>query len=208
MIRLRVSTLEAFRRVVTSDYGSESELIETLRRGQWADGPATEIMRAGTVWHAALAGPEYSTKEFFFFNDVVDQAREYTGPGICELTGWRTWTIGDRLVQLEGTCDHIRGLVVTDHKTKFSTPDARDYEKSLQWRAYLLIHEAACFRYLLWHFADPTDAGYCELRGVTSFKFWPYPNMEAELVEWLGWFVDWVVSRGLLSCVEDRREAA
>lgn len=224
MIRLRVSTLETFRRVVQTDYQPESELIETLRRGQWTDGPANWQMNAGTAWHAILANPirtqqiefgcdgvPYTVHEsggFRFSGPDVQAALRHVGPGLHEVPAGRTWDIDGRQVRVTGTADHVRGLVVQDHKTKFSTPDARDYEASLQWRFYLLLQEAVVFRFNLFDFRDPDDTGLCELKEIVSFRFWPYVGMEADCRFWLREFLAWADDRGLLGLLEGEKKAA
>ena len=86
-----------------------------------------------------------------------------------------------------------------------SAIDARDYEASLQWRFYLLIHEGACFRYNLFDFANPKE-GCCELRDIVSVRFWPYAGLESECRAWLKRFIEWAGDRRLLGLL-DRRAA-
>lgn len=223
MIRLRVSTLEAFRRVVETDFGDEPELIDRVRRGQWEEGTASEIMRAGTAWHKIIAEPirfqqigfepvpfggnpvpyTYFACNGFTFDDIaVEAATKHVGPGLHEVTRRKLFGA----VEIEGTADLVCGLSLQDHKAKFSQPDARDYEDSLQWRFYLAIHEASWFRYNLFDFKDPKE-GYCELKQIVSFRFWPYLGMEAELRGWITRFLDWAEARGLAHFLHYRRAA-
>lgn len=224
MIRLRVSTLESFRQVMQTDYGSEAELIERLKRGQWAEGPTKWQMDAGTSWHAVLAdpfgcrqgadGPKGESSvwcesgDYWFSTDDVSEALAHVGPGLREVTGRTIFQVGREWIEVEGTADRIQGNTIRDAKTKFSTPDARDYEQSLQWRFYLLIHGAEKFTYDLFDFRDPKD-GYCELKGIVSFSFWRYADLYRDCLRWIDEFLHWAGSRNLLPMLDyERKEAA
>lgn len=205
MIRIRCSYLESFRRVVDTEYGNADELARAIRGNP---DPPNWKMEAGTAWHARLnpATTDERSVEYDFGEDDVDFAVDYIGPGVFEVPGSLEILPG---VQLLAKADHLYGLAIQDQKTKFSPADARDYESSLQWRVYLMIHGGAWFRYNLWSFADPKD-GYCELKGVTSFRFWPYCGMAEDVRGWAGAFLDWASSRNLLGFLErdPYREAA
>ena len=219
MIRIRTSTLEQFRRVVCTDYAPESELVDRIRRGQWVDDPETPwYMQAGTAWHRALSGEpadeviEDNSQEclsrygdYLFNPDDIHAGIAFFGDGLREMTSWRTWEVGGLKVQVEGTADHVHGLVVQDAKTKFSDTDPADYEQSLQWRAYLLIHHAEVFRYVMFNFKDPTEDGFLALKDIYHFNMWRYPDMERDVLEWLERFVDWAGTRGLIRHLENDR---
>lgn len=207
-MRVRVTTLESFRVLLTEEYGSEEELIESIRRGQEAP-PANWKMACGTAFHAILADPhaldttdepEFRIREgdYSFQAGDVDAAKVHVGPGVCEVPG--SLLVGD--VLLTGTCDRMQGLTIRDAKCKFTTPDARDYEHSLQWRAYLLIFGAEQFLYDLFAFSEPDEVGFCRLREIVTFGFWRYPDMEADVLGWLTAFVRWAESRGLTQYLE------
>lgn len=216
MISVRVSTLESFRRVADTSYGDEHELVEYVRHGQTSE--PNWMMAAGTAWHRALAGesPDFLDIEtghwhygdWLFRNDDVTDAREHVGPGLCEVTARRVFRTPVGNVEVRGTCDRIRGLYVRDAKAKFTTPDAKDYEPSLQWRFYLLLHGAARFTYDLFAFRDPGDKQLCELRGIESFNFWRYSGLEWECQSWLVRFVEWADSRNLLGFLAAREGVA
>jgi hypothetical protein len=73
------------------------------------------------------------------------------------------------------------------------------YEDALQWRFYLLLHRAECFRYNLWRMsAIPRRTGSCELKEVVSCRFWRYQGMEADCLSWLRRFVLWAEDARLL----------
>jgi hypothetical protein len=217
MIVFRQSLLEQFRRVVSTEWADEVELLAAVR-GQPL--PPNWMMESGTEWHRLLAsevpgvvryGRDHAaepSRQFQFNGATVLAARRFVGPGLVEVPGSRVFDLGSQQVRVTGTCDHLRGLVVSDHKTCFSAPDARDYQLSLQWRVYLLIHHAQVFRYCLWHFAEPDSHGYCEFRDVVSFRFFAYPDMEQDVLRLVREFVLWAESRNVLDFLDNERQAA
>ena len=215
MIYLRTSTIESYRRVMEEEYASEDELAAYVKAGQ--DGEANWKMDAGTAWHHHLAGTGHLAGDRFEFDpEVAAVARAYVGHGITELTGYKTFNVRGVQVQLEGTADHVWGRAIQDHKTKFSPANPDDYEPSLQWRSYLLIHDCDVFRYHLWSFrdpkgvkgADPEDGGFCEFKDVTSFRFWRYPGMEDEVTQRIADFISWAEGMNLLRFVSQPRRRA
>jgi len=192
MLRVSTTTLESFRRVLQSEYAVEQELIDQIAGKPFEP---TWQMRAGSTWQAALCG-EYSTREFWFDSKMLGEARAYVGSGLCEVKSTKILDVHGSPVALVAQVDHVRGLALQENKAKFGTPDARDYEPSLQWRAYLLVHDAASVQYNLWNFKDP-KCGYCELRSVDSFRFWRYAELEADCRRWLRAFLDWANARKL-----------
>lgn len=208
MFRVRVSHLEAFRRLVAEDFGDgEAELVEDVRA--WQQGREREgcswQMAAGTAWHSVLAndadaccyGDEWASGQYRFRSKDVYAALDHQGPGLREVTVRRTFDTRHGPVEVKGTADHVHGLTIRDAKTKFGTPSAADYDLSLQWGWYLYLFDAQCFVYDLFHMKDPDDAGLCVLRDVVSFRLWRYPAMERDLLAWLGRFTDWAESRGI-----------
>lgn len=214
MLHIRRSFLEGFRRVLETPYGDEEALVRAIRGNP---DPVSWQADAGTAWHSALADDQTLTfssphtpddrgrlvhSGFYCFSilDVVD-AREYVGPGLTEVPGRMHYHRADGCLEVTGTADHIHGLKIQDHKTKFSPCNAQDYEQSLQWRFYLLIHECSVFQYNLWSLADPKD-GYCRLKNVIDFRFFPYAGMEADCRDWVRRFVEWAGDKGLLPYLE------
>lgn len=206
MMRVRVSTLEEFRWLtILDDAAREQDLIA---RVQGRPVPPNWKMERGTAWHKLIAEPAlYGPAdpddriwegEYAFDLGTIDAARCYVGPGLFEVTGRRIFDLGRESIEVQGTCDWIRGLTLQDNKTRCEPPEPRDYEGSLQWRFYLLLHGAEVFRYNLWHFKDPDKNGYSLFREVSSVNFWRYPGLEQECREWLCRFLEWCDHHSLL----------
>lgn len=202
-MRVSTTSIEAYRRVMETEYGSEIELMAQIR-GERVEMPWR--VHAGSAWHAALETGQprdLTVSAYYFADDHVQAGREWIGPGVWEVKATRIFYTPYGPVTVVAQADHCRGLFIQENKTKFSTPDARDYETSLQWRFELLVHEAALVRYNLFDFADPKE-GYCELRNITSFKFWPYAEMENDCMTWLESFLVWADTKSLLGFLERR----
>lgn len=210
MIRVSVTTLESFRRLVCTEWGDEAELLASIEGKPFK--PSWQ-MDAGWAWQALIEGqhPEefgdyVRLREFWFDAIQVQVAREHIGYGHVELKSTRQFDVG-MPVTVVAMVDLIRGLQIQENKAKFSPVDARTYEPSLQWRFYLDIHDAMCVRYNLFSFADPQDDGFCDLKGITSFRFWRYVGLHEECRAWVHRFVEWADSRGVLHHL-DRQEVA
>jgi hypothetical protein len=218
MMKARVSTIESYRRLVENQYGDEDEmeadLIDSIRKGQ--DTPAKSWqMEAGTAWHKTLQfwGPQMATGlsvngyigmgKFVFSGDAVREAVTLRGPGILEQRSESAFYTTRGPLVVTGQADHWLGMTIRDAKTKFSTPDASDYEPSLQWRFYLRLFNCRQFVYDLFHFKDPDETGFCELKNVLSFSFWSYCEMPQDLLMWCERFTQWADHKGLTGCLEE-----
>lgn len=201
---IRVSTIDTFRLVCTTDWKPESELIHYIRAGQMSE--PNWRMSAGTAWHALLEGRP-TNKHWTFRPGDVEAAKSWIGHGLQEVTGYRE-IAG---VTIKGTCDWWRGLILQDHKLKFSTPDAKDYEPSLQWRFYLAIFEAEVLRYNLFRAVEPDNpeaGGQVDVLDCVSFNVWRYVGMEDELAFWVDRFRLWAVQLGLWDLLAQHERAA
>ena len=207
MIRVSVTQLESFRRVIQTQYGDEAELIASIEGQPFT--PSWQ-MRAGSAWHALLAGGEQGEADEFRFSaeDVAGAKNSCTG-GLCELKATRTAIVDRVPVVVSAMADRLTGATVTEHKATFSAPDTRSYEASLQWRYYLWVFGASCVEYRLWHFSESDKAGQpMRLLGHVSFRCWPYERLEADCLEWLTEFYHWVQAKGLAKHLEKRAQEA
>lgn len=206
MLRISVTTIESFRRVLTTEYAKESELIASIK-GEPVEMPW--YVHAGSAWQELLESAvtpitdigRITVKDFSFDSTALRSAHAILGPGIDEVKATKVYETTRGPANVVAKADHVHGLVITDNKFKASTPDARDYESSLQWRFYLDVHGAACFRYILYDFADE-KSGYCELKAIHAFRFWPYVGLDSDCLRWVNLFVEWAEGRGLLRYLE------
>jgi len=209
MLRVSVTTLEAFRRVSETDWGNEEELIASIKGEEI---PKSWQAVAGTAWHEIIANSNLTAEDemvdlygFQFEDDAIFQAEETIGPGgLWEVKATRTVRIDRQLVTVVGKCDNLRGDFIQDNKAKFSPLDIGDYEKSLQWRFYLWIFDASEFRYNFFLFKEPAEeiAGIprlCLLKNVMTASFFPYPNLGSDCEIWIHRFIEWAREKNLIS---------
>lgn len=220
MIYLRASTLEAYRRVIETDFKPESELVEAIERGQVNDEGGWES-QCGTAFHAILAHPdehyttgpcldddesiprdEYYCGKWHWFGPTVRDLLAEIGPGRVEVRAGTTIDTRWGKVHVSGQADRVNGLSVRDAKCTWSTPDVELYEPSLQWRWYLLIHERRWFCYDVFHFKEPKESGLVELKEFYSFRQWAYEGMERDCKDWLNRFLAWACAKGLIDDLE------
>lgn len=203
MLRISTTTLEAFRRLIETPWSNDAELAASIRGEQL--NPSWQML-VGSAWDSLLSNPWDEAKvtpmmasgAYRFNVDHVREALKHVGPGLCQVKAMRVWETVRERVTVVAQVDHVRGMMLTENKAKLSPSDAKDYEPSLQWRYYLAVHGAACVRYNLFAFADPDKDNYCALKDITSFRFWPYTDLESDCVKWLDLFLDWADERGLL----------
>lgn len=210
MLRISTTDLESFRRILQTEYGNEAELIDKLR-GEPHE--PTWQMQAGSDWDLLLQQDPGSATDpateyvrgpngYWFHRVSVWAARKLIGPGVWQHKATRIFPspLGD--VEVVGVADHMSGRLVQENKAKFSTPDSRGYESSLQWRFYLLIHDASVVAYNLWHFTEPDDELFCELKDHVRFRQWRYVGLESDCNQWVADFVTWAESRNLLQFLD------
>lgn len=212
-MRVSTSTIDSYRYLLEHDHASEDELVAQVQGKPFVK---KWQMDAGTAWHSVLEDPHthicyaqsanepdeyYRSGEYAFSAQAVDSAVMLIGPGVWEVKATRLFGTPYGAVNVVAKVDHLNGLIVTENKTKFSQPDARDYDGSVQWRMYCLIHDAQAVQYNLFDFSDPKN-GYCELRNILSFRFFPYPDLEKDCRRWLNRFLDWAASKNLLGYLE------
>ncbi len=214
MIQVRQSTIESFRRVRDGAYGAnEAELVAYIHAGENSE--PNRKMAFGTSWHAVLQDGKrhwcgdnwFKVGDFRFHKDAVAFAGHTIGPGLVEQAGSIRLRVAGEDVLLTGTCDHLHGRVIQDHKSKLDegTPqlDPEPYFDSFQWRAYLLMHDASCFRYNLWGFKDK-GAGEVDLVDFLSCRMWAYPRMRADVLETVESFVEWARPNSLLKYLKPK----
>jgi hypothetical protein len=214
MIRIRRTYLDEFRKITEGEWGDEDRL-KAMVKGEPYE--VSDRMRLGTAWHTCLElaavpappgeGADVIVGGFGFRSEDVNAAREVVGWGVREIDGSLEMEVHGEPVLLTARADHVAGLTVTDHKTTLDSPDLSDYEDSLQWRVYLLVHHCRRFRYLVWQFRQDRKSGVYELRSHSEANFYHYEGMEHEVKQWVARFLDWSRAHLLTPYLEGHREA-
>jgi hypothetical protein len=214
---VRVSTLEAYRKLRSGqEYGpTEAELVDAIRNGQ-ANQPGEWYQQCGTAFHAVMAGPQrwvdqtapagvpldcYTCDGWTFQGEDVRLVLGSVPNGQCEQTKTRRFVIShlSGFLDVSGTADLIGCGTVFDYKTTFSPINVEKYERSYQWRFYLLIHGMDIFQYEVVQLERAHDEDFSpRIVNRDSFRFWSYPQMENDCRELCSNFMFWAENLGLL----------
>lgn len=230
---LRVTQLEKFRRFVSGNYEYETEqdLIDTIT-GTFQGNEYTWI---GTAFHSIVETGNPATKKvaagerhFLYYGkdttEPVPCGREFDIDGHpvtldveqCKIAlSYRNQHPGafheirqykdyeDAVVT--GCADMIEGLEIRDIKTKYSTPDDKDYINSCQWRYYLDIFGADTFRFDLFVFEGYSKERHgTDVRGLPFRRHEPaiacyrYEGMEQDNRSLLDEFLRWARFRNII----------
>jgi hypothetical protein len=184
-----VSDLESFRRYSVDEDFPLEVLLRQLRR---LDEP-NEKMRAGTALHSILENAceldVFTRIEQDGFTFRFDCDGELPLPTVRELRGQRAYQANGAHVILKGRVDDLDGMTVEDHKFTGQF-DAQGYGDSLQWRAYLSIFGATRFIYNVFVGDKEERTGEWVVKDFHRLPLYRYPEMESDLVRWIGRYVD------------------
>lgn len=212
-LRVAVTTIDAFRLLVETDWYDEMELIAKIKR------EPTEMSwqaQCGIAIHRALeADVQLAHDQLLEAGDYrVDAAtlarvreavmRPPATGSFKELRILGGMHLSSGVwVTLSGRLDEMWGSAIFDYKCKFSTWSVEDYERSLQWRYYLGITGARCFVYNILNFMEPTKKlGLLRFKSAEVLRMWNYPELERDCVQWLTNFLDWAAAKELLPYLE------
>lgn len=90
--------------------------------------------------------------------------------------------------------DRMGGLVAHDFKVTKRFYGVDFYENSLQWKIYLLVSGCKKFTY---HIIKRNDVRPYNFQYLEPFSFYPYPNMESEIMEYCNEFVEFCKENNL-----------
>ncbi|NJO28545.1 MAG: hypothetical protein HC874_14145 [Richelia sp. SL_2_1] len=94
--------------------------------------------------------------------------------------------------------DAVEPLVLHEFKTSssWSKPEFEFYERSMQWRLYLMAYpDAKCIKYHIFHFTGSGLKKTCERFDFTFFRS---PDIEARVQEYLTSFIQFAEYKGLI----------
>ena len=177
-MRVSVTTLDTFKKYLTTDYVSFDDLIASIL-GTLQENRAMQI---GSAFHSALEHARYMESYClinkgitFLCGDVDEYVIQSTAREIkttCDIEG----------VTVVGKADTIHGTTVIDHKTT-SRLDIERYFDSVQWRLYLQLFNCNKFIYQVFEIETSDDAekyDVIRIKDIHHFSFFRYPGMEEE----------------------------
>lgn len=220
MLRIRVTTIEKFRRFLTeaSIYDTEESLLESLT-GKFE---GNEYTRIGTAFHKIaevgditnlydFSKPSYSIKidDFLviFNQSQIDMAVSYKNEfqgSFNEIRAEKVYSINGVEILVSGGADKVFGNQIRDTKTKYSYyKGSKDYTDSVQWKLYLDIFELPEFYFDIFEFRgyNKLKNGY-DVSGLNLIKHDPihclkYSGMQDDIEILLGQFIDYIKFRNL-----------
>jgi hypothetical protein len=205
-VRISTTTLESFRLYMQPDqeWMSEDDLLATIR-GEFAGNHK--------VWLGSAYGSILEHPERYRINGgyrVQPRGCEYAftlgddvmGPALALIDRPRT-VFEAKGVKRYGNhevvakADQIVGACIRETKSTLSSFDFDKYAASCQWRFMLDIFGARSVTYDVACLFESAQNSVIELRGIETFTFYPYPEMQTDLRELLAHFVDYVDARGM-----------
>jgi hypothetical protein len=207
MYRISVTTIEKFRRYMTSasSFDTEEALIETIK-GIFKGNDKT---RTGEAFHKLIEG-EFTSDEKHYYTQGIAFTKEQAQPAfgykqqhlrmVHEVPVRRVYKVGEHTIQVSGRVDGLEGITVRDAKTKYRAIDWQEYMDSLQWRFYLNMLDLNVFYYDVFEvrgFGQLEPGGLIYLPGVTflpaeSLRCESYPDMYNDCIHWLQEFMNYI----------------
>jgi hypothetical protein len=221
-IAVRVTQLESFRRWWHEKNSGraisrEQEYIDHIK----TPAPASRIMEMGTAFHAILASPQtydvdgaYAYNGYEFDGSVIDQCLAHVqyDNALFEVPTYKVYSLGAVNILVTGTCDHLRGTVLTDYKTRWvgdaswtvlDDDKAREtYEASYQWRFYCDMFGADEFHYLVFALREKPKYDIELVCVKDDIVCVPYSTMQEDLHTLLSHFFTFVRRHDLISYLQ------
>jgi len=170
----RVSEAESYRQWRNDEDADMGSLLARLSGAV----PPSEAMRAGTAFHKALEDAkdgEADTLEAEGYRFIIIADITLALPSIREVRAYKDY--GG--ITITGKLDVLDGRRVEDHKTTAQfNPD--HYLEGFQWRYYLDLFGADCFRWNVFELKPLDEPRLYEVRGFHQLEQWRYPSMERD----------------------------
>jgi len=216
------SKLERFRQYLDGEFYESvtaEKVIESIKGLQ----PWTPKMTFGTAFHAILEEgiSSFPTEE----NHVIVRTKDL--PDVLHIPiqvakvaeKYRTQhpsmvyevklkgyvDTGSHKVLLNGRMDGVEGLHLHEQKTSSRKPDLSFYERSAQWKCYLMMaQDAKLVQYNLFCYQLKEGESIPNEIEPFSFQLLPYPELERDVIHILNEFIRFCKHHGLLSHIESK----
>lgn len=194
--RLSPSKLDGFRVYAQGIFRkTKEEYIKELTEGK----PESEAMTFGKTVHSFIEKgdtgdlyPEEINYLLPFRQDWIDKAKE----------DWLEFELfeGCRILS---RIDMIDGNVVEDIKVTGRYMGVDFYERSLQWKMYLMGLKAPMFRYHIFLRKRKNRPHKFEYK---NFDFYAYTGMEDEIINWAERMIQFCEWNGIEDCIIDKNK--
>lgn len=219
-----VSKIDAFRKYLASSedetWLNEENLIATLKGIRTTNDKA----RYGTAFHAIIEHPDqkewhlddekgnawygYNVDGILFNAEQASHAVNYAKAHPLmqkEIPVYKIYKTKYFDIMVTMRIDGLEGITVRDAKTKYSTPDMREYMESSQWKFYLDALDLDTFYYDVFQvsrYETVADAHKAVIKPLEPLVQVRYPEMIRDLTMLLDSFAEYIVNRGFLDLIK------
>lgn len=215
------SKLEVFRKFIDEEYNgwfTKEKVIEQIKGEQKASFAANrgtaihEIIEHGYdkyfnkdtgLYHVIVENRDGTEPEVFDFHpEHIKPVMEYHDKhkrAVNEIPLQLRLKVGCYNVVMRMRVDAMHGLAVIDHKTSDKEPKVDEYERSVQWKLYLLATQGKMFNYNHFQIREP-KRGPEKGKVIITRREWslfPYPEMESDIIGWCNRFINFCEVEGL-----------
>lgn len=216
-MRISTTTLESFRLFMQpeQEWMSEDELLATIR-GEFVGNHRVWL---GLAFGAVLEHPaQYRVdggfrvenirgcgESFDFSDDVMGPAFELIEDGtVFEAKATKRYGRHEVVAK----ADQMFGAHLKETKATLGYFDFDKYADSCQWRFMADIFEPTKITYHIFCLDESEQTGVISLRGIESFNLYPYAVLHQDCLELVREFESFCESRGLVSLLDARQQAA
>lgn len=194
-MRLSVTHLDAYRLYLDPEveWMDEATLVAQIR----GTAPMSPKAALGIAFHKALECGHCLVDDISFDPALLKRVRDRDmgHPVVSEVKLEKDLTIDGKDVTLVGKVDSMRGLVGREIKTTQSSIDVERYYEAIQWRAYLYLGGLDRMDYSIFQLREDNGVWHCT--NEANVSFWPYSNLERDVIEAVRGFLSWADGRDL-----------
>lgn len=192
MIRISATNLEAYRRWLENEDATIADMLAYLNRTF----EPTRAMQAGTAFHKLLEtrqGELLIEHQDGFTFDFCEVEGEIYIPPIKEFKFTLKSEIDNEPVTFVGVVDAMDGSTVFDHKLTSTIDVEKNYESSIQWRAYLSWLDLDHFTYNLFRQYSPVATPETFIiKEMMAISFHRYAGLDNDVEEMASGLVSFI----------------
>lgn len=220
------SKLEVFRKHIHEEYNgwfTKEKVIEQIKGEQKVSFKANmgtaihEILEHGyepyydkekDLYVVKVENRDGTEPDIFKFNhnDIIPVINYYETHlmAVNEIPLLMELKVGKYLVKMRMRVDQMIGTAVTDHKTSDKEPKVDEYERSVQWKLYLMATKATLFNYNHFQYREPKRGPEAGKLIITNreWQFYPYPEMESDVIGLCQRFINFCEIEGLFDYIQ------
>lgn len=216
-MRISTTTLESFRLFMdpSVEWMDEAELIASIKgeftgnHKVWLGLAFGSVLEHPERYRVAggyrVVNPRGCGETFEFGNDVMAPALALIAPGtVFEAKALGRYGRHDVVAK----ADQMAGIDLIETKTTLGQFDFHKYADGCQWKFMADIFQPARITFHVFCLTESEANGVIALKGVETFRLFPYVGMRDELDALVREFEDYVTAKGLVGLLDQRQAAA